>query len=125
MDGLSDGAQGVEIEFHGVAPGIRHGGDGTQCEGICSAGLRGQRRPIALSILNNHLNLVDDRQTSQDVHVVVHVHHDPTLGQVGSAAAQPGEKRKVSLTAQVVSAHALEPTGWVVDGETPSHGQNA
>lgn len=45
MVGLSDCAQGAwgriccaEIEFHGVAPGIRHCGDGAQCEEICKAG---------------------------------------------------------------------------------------
>lgn len=45
MVGLSDCAQGgwrrnccAEIEFHGVAPGIRLCGDGAQCEEICKAG---------------------------------------------------------------------------------------
>lgn len=105
MDGLSDCGQGAETGFHGVAPGIRHGGDGTQCEEICRVGLRGQGRPAALSILTVPPPNVDDH--GQHVHVAIHVHRVPTLEQVGSAAAQPVKKSSHSL----VSAHALEPTG--------------
>lgn len=111
-----------EIELHGVAPGIRHGGGGqvgTQCEEIGRVGLRGHECDLSPCQSSSPKCLRPCEPMDSQAHVDIRV-HDPALGQ-----------RRVSRgTAGSIGICLSHSCGWLPtqpepteDKKPPSNGQ--